>query len=272
MRQTRERTNGIGRGHASHILRIAITQPCKRAGNLYQLGGSVSSRMQPGRRDIRCVSFKYQGLIRQLTGQPPYSKRPFKRHGSTEAKHTPLIKKCGGLLRATVERMRNAGPDARQPEMLQHLVLGMTNVKDDGQIELASQLQLRRQETRLTLAIESGHKVIESNLTHRDQRWVIAMRQERRAQVIEVFFSCPVNQHRVDAQCVHQTSVCPAQGAQGLKSPHLHRRQHHHPHTSQLGVADHRFAVAAKFRCIKMTMRIDEHGRALNLVRTAFRR
>lgn len=177
VRKARQCTHGIGRRQAGYLVATAVPQSRKRVRDTDDLGRGVSPRMQPGGRNIGRIGFKHQRLSGKFTRQPTDAKRAFKGHRPTKSEYTSLLQKRGGLLRAAIERMGDAACHTGLPEMLQHLVLSLSDMQDNRQVKLSRELQLSREKSGLPGPVESRNKVIETNLTDRHQRGIIVMRQ-----------------------------------------------------------------------------------------------
>ena len=98
VRESRQRTKGIGCGQTGHFRATAAAQAGERLSDACRLGGSVSSRMQPGWRNIGCIGLKHQRLRRKFARQPADTKSALKGHRPAKPEHTTLAQKRSGLL------------------------------------------------------------------------------------------------------------------------------------------------------------------------------
>lgn len=98
VRESRQRTDGIGCGQTRHFLATAAAQASERLCDARDLGGSVSSRMQPGWRNIGCIGLKHQRLRRKFARQPVDTKGALKGHRPAKPEHTTLAQKRSCLL------------------------------------------------------------------------------------------------------------------------------------------------------------------------------
>ena len=115
-------------------------------------------------------------MIRTRYIGPTDTKGALKGHRPAKPEYTSLLQKGGGLLRAAVEGMGDAACHTGLPKVLQHLVLSLSDMQNNRQIKLPRELQLRREKSGLPGPVESRNKMIETDLTHRYQRGIVAIR------------------------------------------------------------------------------------------------
>ena len=90
----------------------------QHGGNARQLARRVAPAAQPGRRDVRGVGFKDDGIERQFGGQRADARRAGKGHGATETELETELDELVGLLTAAVEGVGDAAAHADATQVL----------------------------------------------------------------------------------------------------------------------------------------------------------
>ena len=135
-------------------------------------------------------------------------------------------------------------------------------MQQHGQVPRAGQDQLSFVEVRLPLQILMGHKVIQADLAHGDQTWVIVPLIEQPSQGSQVLVDRQGDGQGMDAQGIRRVK-----GMRELTHPgcigHTHGRQHQASHTHGSRSADHICHIVRKLRRIEVAVGINpfDHGR-----------
>ena len=158
------------------------------------------------------------------------------------------------------DALPGARPAANLAQALEQLVGRTPHMQDHRQPMFARQAQLRPVKVHLPLPqralAKRRHQVIQTNLAHRHQARVIALRCQGGVQRVKVMLAGLCHVKRVNAQGV-AVAMGMGQVAHSLKVSHGHRRQDavHHPGLRRTG--PYLGHVRRKLGRIKMAMGID---------------
>ena len=222
-------------------------------------GAALPGRaVEPLRRNVGRVGLEHEGVVRDAGGEAPDLQRALERHRAAEAELEAERDEHARLLLAAVVGMNDAPRHLDAAQRGEQRVGRAPHVHDDGQRELARELELLDPVMLLARPVVARHEMIEADLADGDEPRIVAMPHQRVAQARQVAGIGVLDEQRVDAQRIGAV-VLRGERAHGVEVLGADRRQHQPRHARGTGARDDGVTVGVELGRIEMAVRVDPH-------------
>ena len=159
------------------------------------------------------------------------------------------------LLGAAIEGVGDASPHPDPAQVFEDVVDGAPDMQHHRQSELARQFKLSGKVDALALAIGPVDEMIETDLAHRDD----SAKFEAMSQQLQIPRLGAINVERMDPIRGSAAGEALRDRRSTVEACRLHRRHENSLDSRRTGALHDGIAVSVEFRCIQMTVGVDEH-------------